>query len=459
MFGFAFGNIRSRPLRTALAILGLTVAIAGMVGLFSVAGGVDELVDSTFKLIPGILVQQRGAPIPLFSTLPAEWGQEIENLPGVAVVNSEVLTRVNVIEGKPVISPPRFFLGIDIDSRLRLKQGVYSACMVEGRFLEPGDEGTLRGVLSRQIAEEFDKQVGDTLRVNGNDVEIIGLYYSGSMLLDVSIVMDIGTVREISRYDPGSVSSFYVETTGEEPDAVICRRIEDHFAGRELGRENPYSSLAGLLGGGGTANPLTEMFRDLDAAMKDVPESESPDSAGHVQQRPDDEPAGVADATSADPADEEAEAASPLEVRAADDWAERFDEFMADIDLFLTLMTGIGVVIAVLSIVNTMLMSVTERRIEFGILRANGWSRRDVLGLITYESALLGIMGGILGCLFGWCATHVVNWCFPERVHLYAGPGLLAFSLAFSIVLGILGGLYPAWTAARLSPMEAIRRG
>jgi putative ABC transport system permease protein len=106
-----------------------------------------------------------------------------------------------------------------------------------------------------------------------------------------------------------------------------------------------------------------------------------------------------------------------------------------------------------------MLMSVTERRIEFGILRANGWSRGHVLRLVTFESALLGIVGGVLGAALGWCATHVVNWCFPDRVYLYAGPGLLASSLAFSTLLGMMGGVYPAWMAARLSPMEAIRRG
>ena len=135
------------------------------------------------------------------------------------------------------------------------------------------------------------------------------------------------------------------------------------------------------------------------------------------------------------------------------------DEFSADLNLFLTLMTAIGVVIAVLSIVNTMLMSVTERRIEFGVLRANGWSRAHILRLVTYESALLGVVGGLLGAAFGWLATLVINWSFPDRISLHAGAGLLLFSVGFSITLGVLGGIYPAWTAARLSPMEAIRRG
>ena len=122
-------------------------------------------------------------------------------------------------------------------------------------------------------------------------------------------------------------------------------------------------------------------------------------------------------------------------------------------------MTSIGVLIAILSIINTMLMSVTERIIDFGILKANGWSRRDVMMLITCESAVLGIAGGVLGCLLGLAGTEFVNNTWPDRLQLYASPQLLLFSLGFSTVLGILGGLYPATWAMRLSPMEAIRRG
>ena len=122
-------------------------------------------------------------------------------------------------------------------------------------------------------------------------------------------------------------------------------------------------------------------------------------------------------------------------------------------------MTAIGVLIALLSILNTMLMSVAERMIEFGVLRANGWSSWDVLRLITWESALLGIMGGVLGCASGCLVVQVVNWTFPTKVHLFASPSLLLFSLVFSTLLGMSGGLYPAFWAVRMSPMEAIRRG
>jgi len=460
MFKFALGNLSSRPVRSTLSILGLTVAIAGMVGLFSIAGGIDQLVASTFDMVPGLLVQQRGAPVPLFSTLPAQWQQELEQIEGVSVVNPEILIRANVINGKTIISPPRFLLGLDIPSRLRLTQGVYAECLDQGRFLEAGDAGTMNCVVARQIAEEFEKGIGDSLKVNGHDVTIVGTYYCGSMLLDVSLLMDLDSVRNISRFDPDSVSVYYLETDGSRDDEDLSREIEQRFANRELAGWDPASALGPLLGGVPSAtasNPLTDLFKGYDRSLKGNESSGTTtvDNNADVAKPPAaqgtlDQPAGVENSAAEE---------SPVEVRSADDWAEKFDEFSADLNLFLTLMTAIGVVIAVLSIINTMLMSVTERRIEFGVLRANGWSRRHILSLVTYESALLGVVGGLLGAALGWCATLAINWSFPDRVSLHAGAGLLLFSIVFSVTLGVLGGLYPAWMAARLSPMEAIRRG
>ena len=102
MLRFAWRNLVNRPVRTILSVLGLSVAIAGMVGLFAISGGIDHLVTRTFEKIPGLLVQQQGAPIPLFSTLPAAWESEIAAIPGVAVVNPEVMVRVNLIEQRCV---------------------------------------------------------------------------------------------------------------------------------------------------------------------------------------------------------------------------------------------------------------------------------------------------------------------------------------------------------------------
>ncbi|TXT30301.1 MAG: hypothetical protein FD138_2301, partial [Planctomycetota bacterium] len=86
MWKFALRNLLSRPARSALSLLGLTVAIAGMVGLFSVARGLERTFDRSFKSIPGLIVMQAGAPIPLFSRLPKDWKSDLEKVPGVHVV-------------------------------------------------------------------------------------------------------------------------------------------------------------------------------------------------------------------------------------------------------------------------------------------------------------------------------------------------------------------------------------
>ncbi|HUG93788.1 MAG TPA: ABC transporter permease [Planctomycetaceae bacterium] len=410
MFRFAVRNLLSRKTRSTLSLLGLTVAILGMVGLFSVAEGLDRMVADTFRRIPGLVAMQPGAPIPLFSRLPAAWRDEIAAVPGVRIVNSEIWERVNVIDGEMMISPPRFFFGTDLRSRLALEVDVYRQDLVAGRYLTLADRGTLNCVVSRPIADQFHKQVGETLNAGGHELTIVGLYECGSLLLDVAIILDIDEVRRMTRFDADSVSSFYIEPHPGVDGDELAARIQEVFRGREPGRWRPVlPGLGGLIG-----------------------EGASPPNAAETP---------------------------PIEVRSANDWAQRFDQFAADLDLFLIVLTSIGVTVAVLSIVNTMVMSVHERMIEFGILKANGWSKLDVLKLVTGESALLGLGGGVLGSLLGWAATLAINARWPTRIHLYASPGLLVFSVAFATVLGVLGGLYPAVSAMRMMPMDAIRRG
>ncbi|TWU12292.1 Macrolide export ATP-binding/permease protein MacB [Symmachiella macrocystis] len=455
---FSLRNLLTRPLRTLLSLIGLTVAIAAMVGLFSVANGLDRMIHDTFERIPGLIAVQPGAPIPLFSKLPSAWGADIADTPGVGVVNAEVWNRAQIIEGKQVFSPPRFLFGTDIATRTQLRHGVYRDALEEGRFLTPSDHGTLNTVISRSIAEEFEKQVGDSLRVDGNNLTIVGIYDCNSLFLDVTIILDVDAVRRISRTGQDTVSAYYVELAeGANSEAVIAA-VQDRFRGRKLDAVDPNSLLNMAMGaqpttaangqGGVLAQWLTTLFTPPATTNGEsvAPQEPSNEDALPEETEVDDE--------TVDPAEE-----LPLEIRSVEDWTNDFEKFSADLDIFLVIMTGIGITIAVVSILNTMLMSVTERSIEFGILKANGWSRRDILLLIGLESGILGVTGGIMGAAIGWVATLVINYYWAERVYLYAGPGLLSASVAFSTLLGIAGGLYPAYLAARMTPMEAIRRG
>ncbi len=106
-----------------------------------------------------------------------------------------------------------------------------------------------------------------------------------------------------------------------------------------------------------------------------------------------------------------------------------------------------------------MLMSTSERFLEFGVLRTNGWSQSNILGLVTLESAYLGLLAGLVGSVLTWLGTILANPFIGGGIHLGITPALFILGIALSVVMGTVGGLYPAWRAARLLPMDAIRLG
>ena len=107
-------------------------------------------------------------------------------------------------------------------------------------------------------------------------------------------------------------------------------------------------------------------------------------------------------------------------------------------------------------IANTMLMSTSERYVEFGVMRTNGWTRRNVLALVTAESALLGLLSGLLGAglATAGCSRHQP---VPRRVLARPEPVADRREPAAALAIATLSGLYPAWKASRMTPMDAIR--
>lgn len=423
MWMFALRNLLSRPVRSMLALFGLSVAITGMVGLFSVAAGLQATLDRTFNRISGLIVMQPGTTIPLFSKLPDSWADEIAALPGVKRVCREVWGRANLVEGKTTFNPPRFLFGVDVQGMLQLESAVYRDDVTAGRFLNMDDLSQPHCLISEQIAQDYQKQVGDTLKVDGYELTIIGLYSTNSLLLDVAILTTPSMARTMIQIDEDVISSIFVDPDGSIPLKQLEDTIRENFRGRELYKDPAATNVNDALGA-------------LGLSFLSGTETK-PVTPGSDQEAGD----------------------SRVDVRTVVELGQQIAQFSSDLDIFLILMNSIGIIIAVLSILNTMLMSVTERMTEFGILRANGWSAGDVMKLVLAESVMLGVIGGLLGCLLGYAGTLVLNAQFPSKLNLYASPQVLLLSFTFSMVLGALGGLYPAWWAIRRSPMEAIRRG
>jgi putative ABC transport system permease protein len=126
----------------------------------------------------------------------------------------------------------------------------------------------------------------------------------------------------------------------------------------------------------------------------------------------------------------------------------------------------IAVIVAVIGVVNTVLMSVYERTGEIGIMKALGAYRRDIFSLIWLETLVVCEVGALVGCALAFAATGAVEGAIVRLIDLGVQgsiveltPMMLGAALLGSVVLGLLAGIYPAWRAASMRPIEAIRSG
>jgi putative ABC transport system permease protein len=120
---------------------------------------------------------------------------------------------------------------------------------------------------------------------------------------------------------------------------------------------------------------------------------------------------------------------------------------------------AISLLVGGLSVINTMTMSVAERTREIGIRKAIGASDAQVMTQFIAESAVIGLIGGVSGLLLGLMIASVGNAAgeMSGNALFLVTPRLMIGSVVFAVVLGIVSGLYPAYHAASLSPVEALR--
>jgi ABC-type antimicrobial peptide transport system permease subunit len=142
--------------------------------------------------------------------------------------------------------------------------------------------------------------------------------------------------------------------------------------------------------------------------------------------------------------------------------ASAFAEDVSDLEALEGMTWGISLmalIVGGLGMMNTMVMSVFERTREIGVLRALGWRRRRVLSMILRESMTLTLLGGVAGSLVGVFLGLVLNTLpvVQSWMQMKYSVGLFAQALVTALGLGVVGGVYPAWWASNLRPVEALR--
>ncbi|PXF51513.1 MAG: ABC transporter permease [Candidatus Methanophagaceae archaeon] len=139
---------------------------------------------------------------------------------------------------------------------------------------------------------------------------------------------------------------------------------------------------------------------------------------------------------------------------------EGIKKLFSTISVFLLGIGAISLLVAGVSILNVMLMSTVERTKEIGVMRAIGTSRSGILRMFLFESLILGTVGGVAGAVLGFGAGFLVDVLVLQEASYLLAPSSVLYifaGVAFGIGTSVLSGLYPAWRASRLKPIEALR--
>jgi putative ABC transport system permease protein len=140
-------------------------------------------------------------------------------------------------------------------------------------------------------------------------------------------------------------------------------------------------------------------------------------------------------------------------IATADSIIETFRSITAGVALAMIAISSVGLMVGGIGVMNIMLVSVTERTKEIGIRKAIGGRRRDILWQFLIEAMTLTGLGGLIGLFLGWLVTLVIKLIVPSYVPIWAP----LVGLVSSVGIGLIFGLWPAWKAARLDPIEAPR--
>ena len=133
-----------------------------------------------------------------------------------------------------------------------------------------------------------------------------------------------------------------------------------------------------------------------------------------------------------------------------------------EVNLLVAITTAaalLALIIGGLSVVNTMFMAVAERVREIGLKKAVGATTLDIMGEFLFEATLIGVVGGLIGYGLGAGITVILNATTPpgQSTLFLVTPSLTILAIGFATVLGALAGILPAWRAARLDPVTALR--
>jgi len=406
----AFRALSGNKLRSALTILGVLIGVAAVISVVSLGRINQEMQREQFAalgtnliyVLPGApsAMMGLGGPMGTAQTLTLEDAEAIgdpRNAPSVALVAPAIQTSAQVKAGAENV-------GARIGGVTPEYQQVNNLELAQGRFINDNDyAGRSRVVvLGSHINEELFglmSPVGQTLRLNGQQFKVIGVLKTKGGAFGVEDLMIFAPLSTVQ-------STLFAQQAGSIGHTIHMIGIQAE-SGSEI-------------------NSAKEQIINVLRQRHHIRPGEEDD----------------------------------FSVMSMDAVARIFDQLQMILILILGAIAGVSLLVGSIGIMNIMLVSVVQRTREIGLRKALGAKRSDILMQFLTESAVLSVCGGIIGIVLGWLVIKIASviatgagFPFPAMM-----PGdVIALAVGVSLLVGLASGIYPAFRAARLDPIEALR--
>ncbi len=474
------GNLRRMRLRTSLTVSGVVIAIAAFVSMVSFGAGNQKYMSEQYERLGLFTTMQvypltRTAPsdTTAIRTLDAEALAELSRIPGVrlaypfdaipvsvAMGDSSSFLKAQALPSSAISTKlfSRFLAGRAFESD-SAKQAVVTTAFLEPFGIAGPDSAvgksfvlsvraaTIDSGLAWLVPRDPQRYVRDKLRSLDRDSILVKRYAYARMreLADegISRFIDGFFNHRVTVLDTLVIAGVLPEGDGRARLEPIVVPVATASRLRSSGLSDNPTDLFAALGSGGvftltgaaSSRSYPRVTLDLDPAVTFKSVSDSVKALGFR----------------------------------SFSFAEQFEEmqrFFFYFKLILGIVGLIALATASLGIVNTMVMSILERRREIGILKSLGADERDIKLLFLVESGVIGAAGSALGILFGWIISRAASLVArtimarqgAEAIELFAmPPWLVLIALGIGIGVSVAAGYYPASRAAAVDPVEALR--